>query len=67
MAGAAQRHVHVLTSDHRLTVFAGGAEGETRVLFAQLTDGIKLLNLLALGQQTENVREGASQESALKR
>ena len=67
MALAAQRHVHVFSSNHRLAVLAGSAEREACVLLAELADGRQFLYLLALGDEAEDCGEGATQESALQR
>jgi len=67
VAVTAKRHVHFSASNHRLYVLASCAEGEARAILAQLTNGSQLLNLLALGNQAQNVREGASMERALER
>ena len=65
MALTTQRHVHVLTPDHHLTVLAGRAESETCVLLAQLAYSSQLLDLLALGDEGEDGGEGTPQERAL--
>ena len=67
MALATEGHVHVFAADHGLAVFAGGAESEAGTLFAQFADGRQLLDLLALRNQLDDLREGAAQESALQR
>ena len=64
---ATQRHVHVLTSDHCLAIFARRAERETRVMFAKLANGLQLLNLFAFGDQVQDRGERASQKGTLKR
>ena len=65
MALSAQRHVHVLATDHRLAVLAGSAERETCVLLAELADGAELLYLLALRDQVQYIGERSTQESPL--
>ena len=65
MALSAEGHVHILTSDHVLIVFAGRAERITGILLAELADGGEFLDLLALGNQGQNVREGATEEGPL--
>ena len=67
MAVAAQRHVHIFTSDHLVAVFAGGAEGEARILLAELADSGQFLDFLALGDERQDGRKSAAQERALER
>lgn len=65
VALATQWHIHVLSADHRLAVLARRTEREARILLAQLANRSQFFNLLTLGNEVENVREGASQECAL--
>ena len=65
VALSAEGHVHILAPDHILIVFAGRAERVTRVLLAELADGGEFLDLFALGNQGQNVWEGAPEEGPL--
>ena len=65
MALSAKWHVHILTSNHVCVVFAGCAESETRILFAQLADSGQFLDLLALRDEGENTWERTSEEGSL--
>ena len=60
MTLSAERHVHILSTNHRLAVLAGRSESEAGVLLAQLADGGQLLDLFTLWDQLENVGEGSS-------
>lgn len=65
MALSAERHVHILTTDHILIVFTGRAERIAGVLLAKLADRGEFLDLLALGDQSQDAGEGAAEERTL--
>ena len=59
MALTAQRHVHILSPDHRVAILGRRPKREAGILLAQLTNRCQLLYLLALGDQRQNVWEGS--------
>jgi len=65
MAVAAQWHIHVVSTNHRLAILARGAERETRILLAQFANRGQLFNFLALRDQSQDGREGTPHESPL--
>ena len=67
MALSAQRHIHILTSNHFLGVISSFPEREACTLLAQLANSCQLLDLLTLWQESQNIWEVSSQESTLKR
>ena len=65
MALTAERHVHILSTNHHVAVLAGRSECVAGVLLAELADGSQLLNLLTLGDQLEYAWEGTTHEGSL--
>ena len=65
MALTAERHVHILSTNHHVAVLAGRSERVAGVLLAELADGSQLLNLLTLGDQLEYAWEGTTHEGSL--
>jgi len=55
MALPTERHVHVSATNQRYAVRWGCPKREACVLLAQLADGAELLDLLALGNQSDDV------------
>ena len=66
VALSAKWHVHICTSDQSGTFLRSSSEGETRILFTQLANGAKLLNLFTLWNQVDNVLKRTAQKRSLK-
>lgn len=65
MTFTAQRHVHVITTNHQVAVLARRAEGKASVLLAELAYSCQLLDLLAFGNQLNYAWEGTTHEGSL--
>ena len=65
MALTAQRHVHVISTNHEVAVLACGAESKAGVLLAELADSSQLLDFLALRNQLYYAWERTAHEGSL--
>ena len=67
MTFSTERHVHIFTSYQLLGVITSCSKGEACIVFTEFADSSQLLDLLTLWEESQDIREGTSQESTLQR